>query len=117
MTLRKRDDNAACRNNKYSKSLKNSLHSSNPQRFFGKPITKCLPLAIKLTIKYVYRGADESLSRPDWKKQFKGRYFSSDAEVIAAAENCSDGKPSEIILSGLQNLEFGHCGLLSSWSG
>jgi len=31
----------------------------------------------------------------DWKKQLKGRHFSSDTEVIAAAENWSDGQPSE----------------------
>ena len=42
-----------------------------------------------------YRGADKSLARPDWKNQFKGRHFSSDAEVIAAAETWLDGQTSE----------------------
>ena len=43
----------------------------------------------------MYRGADKSLARPDWKKQLKGRHFSSDSEVIAAAETWLDGKASE----------------------
>jgi hypothetical protein len=51
------------------------------------------------------------------KKQLKGRHFSSDAEVIAAAETWLDGQPSELFLSGLQKLEFGHCCLFPSWSG
>ena len=65
----------------------------------------------------MYRGADKSLARPDWKKQLKGRHFSSDAEVIAAAETWLDGQPFELYLSGLQNLEFGRCCLLPSWLG
>jgi len=32
----------------------------------------------------------------DWKKQLKGRHFSSDAEVIAAAETWLDGQASEL---------------------
>ena len=52
----------------------------------------------------MYRGADKSLARPD-KKQLKGRHFSSDAEVIAAAETWLDGQHSEMFLSGLQKLE------------
>ena len=39
------------------------------------------------------------------KKQLKGRHFSSDTEVIAAAETWLDGQPSEFFLSGLQTLE------------
>jgi len=42
---------------------------------------------------------------PGLKKQLKGRHFSSDAEVIAAAETWLDGQPSEFFLSGLQKLE------------
>ena len=42
----------------------------------------------------IYRGADKSLARPD-KKQLKGRHFSSDVKVIAAAETWLDGQPSE----------------------
>ena len=41
----------------------------------------------------------------DRKKQLKGGHFSSDAEVIAAAETWLDGQLSEFFLSGLQNLE------------
>jgi len=63
----------------------------------------------------LYRGADKSLARPDWKKQLKGRHFSSDAEVIAGAETWLDGQPSEFFLSGLQKLEFGCCSLFPSW--
>ena len=51
------------------------------------------------------------------KKQLKGRNFSSDAEVIAAAETWLDGQSSEFFfLSGLQKLEFGRCSLFPSWS-
>jgi len=41
------------------------------------------------------------------KKQLKGSHFSSDAEVIAAAETWLDGHPSEffVCLSCLQKLE------------
>ena len=48
-----------------------------------------------LELTYNYRGNDKSLARPDWKKQLEGRHFSSDAEVIAAAEIWLDGQPSE----------------------
>jgi hypothetical protein len=41
---------------------------------------------------------------PWTEKQLKGRHFSSDAEVIAAAETWLDGLPSEFFLSGLQKL-------------
>ena len=37
------------------------------------------------------------------KKQLKLRHFSSDADVIAAAETWLDGQPSEFFLSGLQS--------------
>ena len=39
------------------------------------------------------------------EKQLNGHHFSSDAEVIAAAETWLDGQPSEFFLSGLQKLE------------
>ena len=65
-----------------------------------------------------YMGADKSLARPDCNKQLKGRHFSTDAEVIAAAETWLDGQTSDIFfLSGLQKLEFGHCDFFPSWSG
>ena len=41
-----------------------------------------------------YRGADKSLSDPT-KKTIKSRHFSSDVEVIAAAETWLDGQPSD----------------------
>jgi len=41
----------------------------------------------------------------DWKKQLKSRHFSSDTEIIAAAETWLDGKPSDFFFSGLQKLE------------
>jgi len=44
---------------------------------------------------------------PRLKKQLKGRHFSSDAEVIVAAETRLDGQHSEFFLSGLQKLEQG----------
>ena len=65
----------------------------------------------------MYRGADKSLARSDWKK-LKRRHFSSDAEVIAAAETWLDGQLSDFFfLSVLQKLEFGRCSLFPSWSG
>jgi len=51
------------------------------------------------------------------KKQLKGSHFSSDAEVIAAAETWLDRQISNFFLSGLQKLEFGRCSLFPSWSG
>jgi len=38
---------------------------------------------------------------PGLKKQLKGRHFSSDAEVIAAAETWLDGQPSDFVLQWL----------------
>ena len=56
------------------------------------------------------RGTNKSLARPAWKKQLKGRHFSSDAEVIAAAETWLDVQTYDFFfLSGLQKLEFGRC--------
>jgi len=42
---------------------------------------------------------------PGLKKQLKGSHFSSDTEVIAAAETSLDKQPSEFFLSSLQKLE------------
>ena len=42
---------------------------------------------------------------PGLKKQLKVHNFSSNAEVIAAAETWLDGQHSEFFLSGLQKLE------------
>jgi len=41
---------------------------------------------------------------PGLKKQLEAHHFSSDAEVIAAAETWLDGQTSEFLLSGLQKL-------------
>ena len=70
------------------------------------------------------------------KKQLKGRHFSSDAEVIAAAETWLDGQTSYFFFEWLAkvramgwevywaswgvcwiNPEFGRCSLFPSWSG
>jgi histone-lysine N-methyltransferase SETMAR len=42
---------------------------------------------------------------PGLKKQLKGRHFSSNVDVIAAAETWLDGQRSEFFLSGLRKLE------------
>ena len=42
---------------------------------------------------------------PGLKKRLKDRHFSSDAEVIAAAETWLDGHRSEFFFNGLQKLE------------
>jgi len=42
---------------------------------------------------------------PGLKKQLKGRHFSSDAEVIAAAETWLNGQHSELFSSDLQKKE------------
>jgi len=42
---------------------------------------------------------------PGTKKQLKGHHFSSDTEIITAAETWLDGQPSEFFLSCLQKLE------------
>jgi len=48
----------------------------------------------------------------------KSPHFSSDAEVIAAAETWLDGQIYDFFfLSGLQKLEFVSCSLFPSWSG
>ena len=72
---------------------------------------------LQLKHKIIYRGVDKSLARTDWKKQLKGRHFTSDAEIIAAADTWLDGQTSELFLSRLQKLEFGRCSLFPSWSG
>ena len=63
----------------------------------------------------IYRGDDKALVRPDKKKQLKGRHFSSDAEIIAAAETWLDGQLPGFFLSGLQ--KFCRCSFVPSRSG
>ena len=49
-----------------------------------------------------YKGADKYLARPDKKKKNNWKFtIFRPAEVIAAAETCLDGQPSELFLSGL----------------
>jgi len=55
--------------------------------------------------------------RKSQNHKIKGRHFSSDPEVIAAAETWLDGQLFEFILIGLQKLEFGRCSFFPSWSG
>ena len=63
-----------------------------------------LPLSWSPTLFSVY--GPVGLPPVRWtEKQLKGRHFSSDDEVIAAAETWLDGKPSELFFfSGLQKL-------------
>jgi len=42
---------------------------------------------------------------PGLKKKLKDRHFSSDVEVIAAAELWLEGQPSEFLFSGLQKVD------------
>ena len=48
-----------------------------------------------------------------WTEKTKGRHFSSDVEVIAAAETWLGGQHSEFFLSGWKNLEQGLRSVLS----
>jgi len=66
---------------------------------------------------FIIQGCWQVLSPTRLKKQLKDRHFSSDAEVIAAAETSLDGQSSELLLGGLQKLEFGRCSLFPSWLG
>jgi len=49
----------------------------------------------------LYKVADKSLARPHLNKQLKGGHFSSDAEVVAAAETWLDGQPSKFFFEWL----------------
>jgi len=46
------------------------------------------------------------LSPTRLNKQLKGRHFSSDAEVIAAAQTWSDGQISEFLFEWLAKVRF-----------
>jgi len=63
-------------------------------------VADCTPLFI-LFRKYQYRGADKSFCPIQLKKQLKGRHFSSDLEVIAAAETWLDGQLSHFFFEWL----------------
>ena len=54
---------------------------------------------------------------PGLKKQLKGRHFSSDAEVIVAAETCLDGQHFEFFLVACKSYSNGLRSVLSFlWS-
>jgi len=73
--------------------------------------------AIATQKKLAYRASIVLITRPilricprrtttcslDWKKQLKGRHFSSESEVIAAADTWLDAQPSDLI--GLRKLK------------
>jgi len=71
------------------------------------PILKvacCVAINCPFYISYC-RGADKSLALTRLKKkQLEGRHFSSDAEVIAAADSWLDGQPSEFFFEWLANV-------------
>jgi len=54
-----------------------------------------------------------TISSLDWKEQLKGRHFSSDAEVIAAAETWLDGQTSEVFWVACKSYSNGLRSLLS----
>ena len=57
-------------------------------------------------VDHIYEPRRTSTCSLDWKKQLKGRHFSSDEEVIAAAETWLDGQHSEFFfLCCLEKLE------------
>ena len=69
-------------------------------------------------MKNIYKGADKSLARPGWKNNWKVAIFSSDTEIIAAAEIWLDRQNLNFFfLSALQNLEFDRSSLFPSWWG
>jgi len=57
-----------------------------------------LPISLSSTL---FSGSGPPPPFPGLKKQLKGRHFSSDAEVIAAAETWFDGQPSEFFFEWL----------------
>ena len=73
---------------------------------FWSMFTKCRHWRIFPSEGLIYRGADKTLARPDWKNYLKGRHFSSDAEVIAAVETCLDGQLSELLYEWLAKVRI-----------
>ena len=69
-------------------------------------------------LKYIYRGADKSLARPDWKKTIERSPI-----FVRRGGHCCRGDLVGrttfwiFFLSGLQKLEFGRCSLFPSWLG
>jgi hypothetical protein len=62
---------------------------------------------------FLYRGADKSLARPDWKNNWNVAIFCPTRRSLLSAETWLDGQLSELFLSGLQKLEFGRCSFFS----
>ena len=69
----------------------------------------------------LYRGADKSLARPDWKNNWKVTIERSSFFFRRGGHCCRGDLVGRttfwIFLSGLQKLEFGRCSLFPSWSG
>jgi len=66
--------------------------------------------------RWLYRGTDKSLARPDRKNNRKVAIFRPTLSLLPRRPGWTD-KPSDFFLSGLQKLEFGHCNFHPSWSG
>ena len=65
----------------------------------------------------LYRGADKSLTRPDWKNNWKVTIFRPTRRSLLPRRPGWMGNLLNFFLSGLQKLEFGRCSLFPSWSG
>ena len=80
------------------------LHNTPPYRALATQ-KKLAYLGFQCFDHPLYSPCRTTICSLDWKKQLKGRHFSSYEEVIAAAETWLDEQPSEFFLSGLQKLE------------
>ena len=65
----------------------------------------------------IYRVADKSLARPDWKNNWKVAIFRQTRRSLLPRRPGWTDKCRIFFLSGLQKLEFGRCSLFPSWSG
>ena len=65
----------------------------------------------------VYRGADKSLARPDWKNNWKVAIFRLTQRSLLQRRPGWTDNILNFFLSGLQKLEFGRCSLFPSRSG
>ena len=79
----------------------------------------CLHLPIEMVCIFMnnYRGADKSLVRPDWKNNWKVAIFRLTRRSLLPQRPGWTDNLLIFFLSGLQNLQFGHCSLFPSWSG
>ena len=70
----------------------------------------------------IYRGADKSLARPDWKNNWKvATFHPTRRSLLPWRPGWTDNLLNFFFWggggSGLQKLEFGHCSLFPSWLG